>query len=58
MKHIKKIIFFSFLILAVIFFYAEIAPEIKRINDNNKKIEELNQIVHDEMNQSFKNYEY
>ena len=43
--------------LIVIFFIMEISPEIKRVNENNAKIEESNKKLHDEMNRSFKNYE-
>lgn len=57
MKYTKTIIFLIFVILILVFFYAEVAPEIKRINDNNKKIVQNNRQLHDDMDRSFKNYE-
>lgn len=57
MKYKKSIIFLSIFISLVVFFYIEIAPEIKRVNENNAKIDESNKKLHDEMNRSFKNYE-
>ncbi len=41
MKYKKTIIFLSFFVLLLVFFYTEVAPEIKRINENNQKIKEI-----------------
>lgn len=55
MKYKKSIIFLSIFILLVVFFYIEIAPEIKRVSENNAKIEEQNkQVIKD---RAFGNYD-
>ena len=43
--------------LIIVFFSMEIAPEIKRVSENNARIEESNKKLHEDMNRSFKNYE-
>jgi len=54
---IKTIIIVSVFILLIVFFITELAPEAKRVSENNARIDENNKKIHDQMNRSHQNYE-